>query len=252
MLGGVAERLKLFVVPASHPCAAVERALELKGLAYDRVDLLPLVHAVHQQLVFGRRSVPGLVLAGGERAVGSRVIMRVLDGLEPDPPLLPADAALRAKVEAAEAWGEEVLQPIGRRVLWAALQRDQSALESYSEGANLPIPLSLAMRSSPVVTRLERVLNRASERAVREDLAALPADLDRIDRLIEDGVLGGEAVNAADLQIGSTLRLLGTLDDVLPVLEGRAAGALALRVFPSYPGSVPAGTLPAEWLPARQ
>jgi hypothetical protein len=38
MLGFVAGRLKLYVVPASHPCAAVERALQLKGLAYDRAD----------------------------------------------------------------------------------------------------------------------------------------------------------------------------------------------------------------------
>src|SRR3954454_14650394 len=48
----VPKRMKLYAVPASHPCAAVERALLLKGLVYERVDLLPLVHLVHQQAVF--------------------------------------------------------------------------------------------------------------------------------------------------------------------------------------------------------
>ena len=41
-------QLTLYVVPASHPCAAVELALERKGLAYRRVDLLPVVHALHR------------------------------------------------------------------------------------------------------------------------------------------------------------------------------------------------------------
>src|SRR6059036_2615102 len=92
--------LTLYVVPASHPCAAVELALKRKGLAYRRVDLVPMWHVVHQTARFGRRTVPALRTATGEKVVGSRAIMRVLDGLEPDPPLLPADAALRAKVEA--------------------------------------------------------------------------------------------------------------------------------------------------------
>ena len=34
---------KLYVIPGSHPCAAVEAALKLKGIPYERVDWLPLV-----------------------------------------------------------------------------------------------------------------------------------------------------------------------------------------------------------------
>src|SRR4051812_2434833 len=150
----------LYVVPASHPCAAVMLAFARKGLAYRRVDLLPMVHVAHQRLAFGKRTVPGLKLPGGDRVVGSRAIMRVLDGIVgrgaiwggPEgigrgPPLLPADAALRAKVEAAEAWGDQVLQPLVRRVLWAGFQARPDALPSYGEGAELPIPASLAATS---------------------------------------------------------------------------------------------------------
>src|SRR3954454_25190048 len=75
--------LTLYVVPGSHPCAAAELALRRKGLAYRRVDLLPMWHVVHQTAVFGRRTVPGLKLPTGEKVVGSRAIMRVVDGLEP-------------------------------------------------------------------------------------------------------------------------------------------------------------------------
>src|SRR3954469_2172075 len=166
--------LTLYVVPASHPCAAVELALKRKGLAYRRVDLPPVLHAVHQRLAFGRRTVPGLRLDTGEKVVGSRAIMRVLDGLEPEPPLLPAAAAQRARVEAAEAWGDEVLQGLVRRLVYAGFRRSPDAMLSYGEDAALPIPPAIAARTAPLIIPLGRALNRASDRAVSDDIAALP------------------------------------------------------------------------------
>jgi glutathione S-transferase len=84
------------------------------------------------------------------------------------------------------------------------------------------------------------------------DLKALPAQLEKIDAWIAEGLLGGEQPNAADLQIGCTLRLLNTIADVRPLIEGPPAhAAMALtRYFPPMPGEIPAGTLPAEWFPA--
>src|SRR4051812_46303448 len=229
----------LYVVPASHPCAAVMLAFERKGLAYKRVDLPPMVHVAFQRLAFGRRTVPGLKLPTGDKVVGSRAIMRVLDGLEPDPPLLPADAALRAKVEGAEAWGEQVLQPLARRLLWAGFQRAPHALTSYAEGASLPIPLPLAARSAPLVIALERALNRSTPLTVRDDLGTLTAHLDRADGYIAEGVIGGDTPNVADLQIASSLRLLMTIDDLRPSIEARPAGRLATTLFGEYAGRIP-------------
>src|ERR1019366_6845068 len=37
---------KLYVLPGSHPCAAAEGALRLKGIAFRRVDLLPMVPVI--------------------------------------------------------------------------------------------------------------------------------------------------------------------------------------------------------------
>jgi glutathione S-transferase len=218
-------------------------AFERKGLAYRRVDLMPLAHVAFQRVVFGRRTVPGLKLPTGDKVVGSRAIMRVLDGLEPEPPLLPAGAALRAKVEAAEAWGDEVLQPLVRRVLWAGFQKRPDALESYSEGAELPIPPSLAASSGPLLARAERLLNRSTDGAVRADLAALDSHLDRADSYVAEGVTGGEPPNVADLQIGASLALLMTIEDLRERIAARPSGQVAQRLFPSYPGHLPAGAL---------
>ncbi len=234
----MAGKLKLYVVPASHPCAAVEKALRMKGLAYDRVDLMPVFHVAHQRVRFGKRTVPGLTLPDGEKVVGSTAILRVLEGLEPAPPLLPADDALRAKVEAAERWGDETLQPLARRVLWTtAAKAPRGALNSYSEDASLPVPDFAANLSAPMVIAAERMLNRArGAEPAAADLRALPGHLDRIDAWIAGGVLGGEQVNVGDLQIASSLRLLLTIGDLEPLIASRPAGQLALHLWPEYPG----------------
>jgi glutathione S-transferase len=241
----------LYAIPASHPCAAVERALQLKGIDYRRIELIPVAHRLAQRLRFGESTVPGLVLSDGTQVVGSRPIVRALEQRAPDPPLLPADKELRARVERAEEWGDEVLQPLARRIIWASLRRDPSALLSYAEGARLPLPLALARALAPLTARASALVNHAADGPVRADLIALGRHLERIEGWIDDGVLDGAEPNAADLQIGAGVALLATLGDLAPQLGDRPALRLARRWFPRYPGHTPAGALPPEWLSPR-
>jgi glutathione S-transferase len=240
----------LYAIPASHPCAVVERALQLKAVPYRRVELIPVLHRPVQGLRFPAGSVPGVQFADGERVSGSRAILRALEAQVPAPPLLPADGEARVAVERAEEWGDQVLQPLARRVTWAAIRRRPAAIMSYTEGARLPVPRWGARTSAPLVARMAARLSGAADPVVRADLLSLPGHLDRVDNWIAGGVLGGEALNVADLQIASSLALLLTIGDVAPMVGARPAGELARRVFPGYPGAVPAGTLPAGWLPA--
>jgi glutathione S-transferase len=237
----------LYAVPASHPCACVERALQLKSVEYRRVDLPPVAHKPVQKLLFGGGTVPGLVL-DGKRILGSRAIVRALEAKVADPPLLPAERKARKSLEFAETWGDEVLQPLVRRVLWTALGRAPSAMPSYSEGSNLRIPAPVARLSAPLIARAEQRINGASDLDVRADLAALDHHLARVERWIEHDVIGGAAPNAADLQIGAGLRLLLTVEDVARVAGSRPATQMAFKWFPRYPGRVPSGALPGEWL----
>lgn len=234
---------RLYVVHGSHPCETVKRAMELKGIPYRLVELPPPMHAPIQRLLFGERTVPGLRL-DGEKLTGSRQILRRLEELRPDPPLFPADPAARARMEEAETWGDETFQPIARRLLWHAMRRNPGAMVSYSEHAKVPLPAPLIRMSAPLIARGAGRLNNVSDAAVRADFDALPGYLDRIDGWIEAGVIGGEAPNAADLQIASTLRLLLTLEDLRPLIENRPAGQLALRLFPQADGHMPAGAYP--------
>ena len=44
----------LYVVNGSHPCATVERALQLKGIPYKIVEFPPPMHMAAMKLLFGR------------------------------------------------------------------------------------------------------------------------------------------------------------------------------------------------------
>lgn len=241
-------RADLHVAVGSHPCAAVERALALKGVAYRRIELPPPLHAAVAKARFGTRTVPAVRLAGGERISGSSAIMRRLDELVPEPPLFPREREQRALVARAEEWGEEVYQPIARRLLWAVLRRQPDALAGYAEGSRVPLPRQAIRALAPAACRLEAAMNGATDDEVRADLRHLPRHLDRVDGWIARGVLGGSPPNAADLQVAATSRLLLTIGDVAPFLAGRPAEAHGRAVLPPQAGSASRGALPADWL----
>lgn len=238
---------RLFVIPASHPAIAAQLMLEHKGIAYKRTDLMPYIAKGALRAVgFRGTTVPALKI-DGKKVQGSRQIARELERLRPEPPLFPADPEKRIAVEVAERFGDEELQAPIRRTLWWAIKQDKAPLRSYSEGAKLGVPISLAMMTAAPIIALAARSNEADDDHVRNGLAALPAMLDKIDAWIAAGVLGGEQLNAADFQIAPSIGLAMTLDDLRPAIESRPAGALAKRVVPNYPGHTPP-ILPAGWL----
>lgn len=164
--------------------------------------------------------------------------------------MFPDDREARTAVERAEEWGDQVWQAIARRLLWQGFARAPRAMPSYQQGARLRLPALVVRGVAPVVTRVERRLNGATELAARADLRSLPGHLDRIDGWLDEGVIGGDRVNAADLQIAASSRLMLTIGDLGPLFAGRPAEAHARALFPDYAGSTPAGAYPAEWLQA--
>jgi glutathione S-transferase len=241
--------IKLYVIHGSHPAVAVARALEMKGLAYEVVELLPPLHFAIQRVRFGAPTVPAVRLENGMKVSGSTAIMRRLEEVAPDPPLFPADPTARAEVERAEGWGDRDWQAVVRRLLWVALDRSRASMPSYLEHARWRLPAPIVRAVAPGAILAERKMNDATEARARQDLPALPGHLDRIDAWLADGVLGGETANAADLQIATSTRLLLTIGDVRPLLSGRPCEAHAMRLFAQWDGWVPAGAFPAEWLP---
>jgi glutathione S-transferase len=237
----------LYGIPASHPTFAAALMLDRKGIDYKRVDLPQWFHrAILRGLRFPAKTVPALVL-DGRRIQTTKAIARALDALRPDAPLVPTDPDQRARVEAAETWADDSLQQVARRLVWWSLRRDRTAVDSYLRDARLFIPLPLVKPAAPVIIRILARDNRATDEAVRADLAALPAMLDRIDAWIADGLIGGAEPNVADFHVATSLALVMTHEDLRPGIEGRPAGRLAQRVAPGYPGRMPPA-FPPDWI----
>ena len=238
---------RLYVIPASHPSIAVQLMLDHKGIPYKRTDLMPVVSkGVLRAAGFPGVTVPALNV-DGDKVQGSRQIARELERLRPEPPLFPAEAEKRAAVEEAERFGDEELQHPVRQILWWGMKKDHAPLRSYSEGARIGMPIGLAMKTAAPVVALSARFNEASDENARQALAALPALLDKVDALVESGVVNGPQLNAADFQIAPSIGLAMTLDDLRPAIENRPAAELARRLVPNYPGKMPP-VLPAEWL----
>jgi len=197
-----------------------------------------------QRMIFGARPVPGLKI-DGEKVSGSRAIIHRLEQLAPEPPLFPIDAQARGRVEEAEGWGDETFQPVARKLVWVGLKHSPEALVSYGEHSKLRLPAAVVGLSAPVIADLEARVNRTNDEVARSASKELPAQLDKIDAWIADQTVGDpKHPNAADLQLASTLRMLLTVADARPLIEGRPCAELAMRLFPNMDGELPAGSLP--------
>jgi hypothetical protein len=90
--------------------------------------------------------------------------------------------------------------------------------------------------------------NGVGDDQAQADLRALPGHLHRIEGWMDEGVLGHGSPNAADLQVGAGVRLLGTFGDLRPLLAGRPCVRLGENGFAPPVGAIPAGTLPSGWV----
>jgi glutathione S-transferase len=240
---------KLYSLSLSHPAHAARLMLERKHIDHAVVDLLPGFHPLQLRLAgFRGTTVPALKM-DSRRIQGSLTISRALDEAVPEPSLFPSDSGRLRAVEEAERWGERELQPIPRRLIrWATNRHLHIRRWMAEEIVGMPAPKLVARTNAPVAAAFARK-SGADDRRVRADLAALPAMLDRVDALIADRTIGADDPNAADFQVGTSVRVLMAFEDLAPLVGERPAGALAMHLLPEYPGPIPAA-LPREWVPA--
>jgi glutathione S-transferase len=238
----------LYSIPPSHPSHAARLMLEHKGIAHRVVDFIPGTHsALVRAAGFPRGTVPALKL-DGRMVQGTREISRALDQVRPEPALFPSDPDARAAVEEAERWGDQELQNLPRfPTRWLAMNRSEMRIHMVKE-AGVPAAGLVAAVNAPVARHFAAKVGADDALRVRGLLATLPDKLDHVDGLIAGGVIGGEEPNAADFQIAPTVRVLMSFEDLRPLVEGRPAGDLAMRLMPEYPTSVPPGMVPPEWL----
>ena len=243
-------QIKLYWFPISHPAQAAKKMLEYKGLEYAGIRIPAGAQPIMMRIYgFPGITVPGLEV-DGEKIQGSLAISRRLEEIKPDPPLFGRTDEDRDEIEDAERWGERELQPVARRVFrWLGAHRREireAAARTVGAPGALSLPAGVALLAP--LTLLARI-GGADEATVRGHLEDLPANLDRVDELLEEGVIGGSQPNAADFQIATSVHAMLSIGDLRPYVEGRSCESYALE-FMGGPArnEIPAG-LPAEWLP---
>jgi|tagenome__1003787_1003787.scaffolds.fasta_scaffold20046493_1 glutathione S-transferase len=241
--------VRLYSLTVSHPSVAAHLMLAHKRINHRVFNIQPGAHPVVVRAAgFPGRTVPALDL-DGRLVQGSRAISRVLDEYRPDPALFPRDLRRRDAVEVAESWGEEVLQPMPRRMYRWGLSRERELRRRLIAVSGMPAPGVTARLNGPLARMFAGMIG-ADDEAVQADLRDLPARLDHLDTLIADGVVGGDEPSAADFQIAPTVRVMLSFDDLRPLIEGRPAASFALRLVPAWPDEVPP-FLPKDWIPSR-
>jgi glutathione S-transferase len=160
-------------------------------------------------------------------------IAQFLDRLRPQPPLYPDEPERRRAVEEAQRWGDQVFQMAARRITLIGASNGLGTLRDRANDGRLGPLLARNERARAIHNEIAaRIVFRANANAEQELLAELPAQLDKIDAWIADGVIDGSELNAADFLIAPSLALIAYRNDLRAQIEARPAGTLLERVLP--------------------
>ena len=129
-------KAKVYGIPGSHPVRAGLAMLDRKGIEWKLVDVPNVLCRPYLRARgFPAPTVPAMRFDDGRRVQTTRAISRELDRMVPEPPLFPGDPDKRAAVEAAEQWGDEIYQPVPRRLSYWALGEDRAPLVTLPRAA---------------------------------------------------------------------------------------------------------------------
>lgn len=240
-------RATLYGFDLSHPSRAAKLMLDRKGADYRTVPLLPGIHIpVVRAAGFSGATVPALKI-DGERVQGTVVISEWLERNRSGPRLYPEDPAARTKVREAELWGESELQPLARRILrWSAAHSQAVRRWLAADAIGMPMPGLAGALNRPIAQAMVKG-GGVDEANVRADIASIPSRLDRVEELLEEGIIGGEEPNAADFQIATSVQAILLIPEVGARVGDRPLRAYAERIDPAAIAAGPQ-TLPAEWM----
>jgi glutathione S-transferase len=201
----------LWHIPASHFNEKVRWALDYKGVAHQRRVLGP-DYLVRAWRATRQGKLPILWPDGpkGRAIADSTRIIAAIEERWPDPPLYPADPALRAAALAIEEDLDETLGPALRAAIVTPLFREDPELALRLLTTGMPQKAYDTLRPlARVFPAFYRLRHRISADALDRDRAVVASALDRIEEQRQGRpYLVGEAFTVADLTAAALLGVL--------------------------------------------
>ena len=184
----------------------VARALQLKGIPFSLVS--PKSPGDFKRWNPQTRKMP-VVEINGQRTFDSTQILRKLDQLAPEPPLLDRDGAIAARQRFLEDWSDEALYWYGMALRWSDANVDATTRQVVG---SIPAPAFLR----PLVGALVRRNIRGQ--ALAQGLARLPLEtvVDELGRRFDELLMWlgdrpyffSDRPSVADLAIFGQLNML--------------------------------------------
>jgi glutathione S-transferase len=232
--------LALLQFPYSHYNEKARWALDWKRIPHARIDYLPGPHEPQIRRLTGQSMVP--VLRDGERLLpGSAAIVDELERRFPEPPLYPADPALRERALALQREFDDEVGPRVRRALFAVLVREPDYLAHLFSHRRSWLVRRGYRALMPVARRMILASMQLDDaRAVEESVAASFAALERVAAAsASTGQLVGDRFTIADLTAAALLAPLVELEhpDMNRPRPIPASLAAFYAQFVDHPGS---------------
>jgi glutathione S-transferase len=192
--------VRLYQIPFSHNCVKVRRALDLKGLAYETVNINPALRRGVKR-ASGQELVPVLV-HGGRPVAGSTAILLAVEERHPEPPLLPADPPDRAECIVLMHWADSAFMDLTRRMAYYRVLSGTGADLGKLFFPGHPVPLQrVGAAVAEQVLRRRFGISDAQDRADLE--TAREVSRVAVDRLGGEEHLVGGQLTLADVTLAS-------------------------------------------------
>ena len=182
-------------------CHKVRAGLELKGIAYRKVEVNPMNKKELPKLPEGApRKVPVLDV-DGKLLWDSTVILKYLDEHVPEKtPFLPEDPALRSRAEQVEHWVDDALTFALPTVIYGTWGEAAKAAQVTARTSNFGLLQNLMVRAGGSVVMHEISKRILKKRGETDGRAWLSRELDQLEAWLgTQPFICGDVVSLADV-----------------------------------------------------